>query len=142
MKRLHIEFPGNSIFKTQIKLRITDINYGNHLGNDALISIIHEARVQMLQHFGFSEMDIGGAGIIMSNLAVQYKSQAFYGDVLLLEMAIDDFSATACTMYYKVSCNDKMIALAQTGIVCYDYAKEKVTALPQVFIKAMQRQAE
>ena len=44
-------------FQTEITVRVTDLNYGGHLGNDKLLSLIHEARVAFLACFGFSEMD-------------------------------------------------------------------------------------
>jgi len=46
MARIKIEIPDKFIYKTEIPIRITDINYGGHLGNDSLLSIIHEARVR------------------------------------------------------------------------------------------------
>ena len=38
-----------------IPVRITDINYAGHLGNDSMISIIHEARFRFVQHIGFKD---------------------------------------------------------------------------------------
>ncbi|MCU0364969.1 MAG: hypothetical protein MUE93_04775 [Ignavibacteriaceae bacterium] len=40
MPRIKIETPDKFIFSTEIPIRITDINYGGHLGNDSLLSII------------------------------------------------------------------------------------------------------
>ncbi len=37
-----------------VPLRITDINYGNHLGNNAIVDIVNEARVRFLKQHGFS----------------------------------------------------------------------------------------
>ena len=66
MPRLKIDIPDNFAFETQIPIRITDLNYGGHLGNDKYLTLIHEARVQFLEHYGFSEMDVDGVGIIMN----------------------------------------------------------------------------
>ena len=45
MGRVKIKFPAeNPLFITTIHVRIGDINYGGHVGNDAILSIIHEAR--------------------------------------------------------------------------------------------------
>ncbi len=56
MSRIKIEMPEKFIYKTEIPVRITDINYGGHLGNDSLLSIIHEARVRFLKHLEYSEV--------------------------------------------------------------------------------------
>ncbi|HSQ86922.1 MAG TPA: hypothetical protein VLM43_19620 [Desulfobacterales bacterium] len=46
-----------NIYETTVE--VTDINYGNHLGNDALVGIIHRARVHFLHRLGASENDLG-----------------------------------------------------------------------------------
>ena len=46
MARIKLLMPEQKIFSTDIAVRITDINYGNHVGNDAFVRLIHEARVQ------------------------------------------------------------------------------------------------
>ena len=49
MARVKLQLPANFLFSTEIPIRISDINYGGHLGNDAVLSIVHEARIQFLQ---------------------------------------------------------------------------------------------
>ncbi len=48
MGRIKIDLPQKILASVSIPVRITDINYGNHVGNNALVEIIHEARVQFL----------------------------------------------------------------------------------------------
>jgi acyl-CoA thioesterase FadM len=81
MARIKIELPEVFPFNCQIPVRITDINYGGHAGNDTVLSIIHEARMQFLQSMGYSEMEFGGVGMIMSDVAIEFKNELFYGDV-------------------------------------------------------------
>ena len=69
MPRIKIKLPEKFIFRTEIPIRITDINYGGHLGNDSLLSIIHEARVRFLKSLGYSESNVEGVGIIMISLS-------------------------------------------------------------------------
>jgi len=135
MSRIKIEIPDRYIFKTEIPIRITDINYGGHLGNDSLLSIIHEARVRFLNHFGYSESNVEGVGIIMIDAAVQYKSEGFYGDNLLIEISVDDFSGIGCDFIYSISNKEskKEIAVAKTGIVFFDYEKRKTAPVPSAF---------
>jgi len=75
MARIKIELPGKFIFKTEITIRVSDLNYGGHLGNDSVLSICHEARLRFLKHLGYSELDVEGSGIIMSDAAIQYKGE-------------------------------------------------------------------
>lgn len=141
MARIKIEIPKKFIFKTEIPIRITDINYGGHLGNDSLLSIIHEARVRLLNHLDYSESDVEGAGIIMIDAAVQYKSEGFYGDELVAEVAVTEFSAIGCDLVYRLTNkkSEEEIAIAQTGIVFFNYDKRKTVRVPEAFKKRIEK---
>jgi acyl-CoA thioester hydrolase len=135
MARVKLDLPDRFQFRTEIALRIGDINYGGHLGNDSLLSLCHEARVQMLKERGFTEMNIDGRGLIM---IVVYLAEAFHGDVLLVEVAVTDLAATGCNFAYRLSNKKtgKEVARAKTGIVFFDYERRKPVAVPEKFIEA------
>lgn len=136
MSRLHIQIPSQRPKAILIiPVRITDINYGNHLGNDAIVSIIHEARMQFFNKHGFTELDAGGTSLIISDLAVSYKNESFYGDKLQIEIYASDISRVSFELLYKISTirNDQtlLIAIAKTTMVCFNYEIKKVTAVTE-----------
>lgn len=135
MARIKLDLPDSFQFSTEISIRISDINYGGHLGNDAVLSLAHEARVRFLQHLGFTEKNIGGTGIIMSDAVVIYKAEGFYGETLTIEVAVNEFSSRGCDFLYKLSNkeNGKEIARVKTGIVFYDYENKRIVSVPAVF---------
>ncbi len=137
MARIKIDLPDSFVFSTTIPVRITDINYGGHLGNDALLSIMHEARLQFLTYLGYSEINIEGRSIIMADAAVVYKSEAFYGDTLRVEIAVADFGRVNCDLVYRISNAEsgKEIARVKTGIVFFDYNARKPVSIPEGFRK-------
>jgi YbgC/YbaW family acyl-CoA thioester hydrolase len=139
MARVKIELPEKFIFKTEIPIRINDINYGGHLGNDAVLSIAHEARLRFLTQHNFTELNAGGAGIIMVDAAVQYKAEGFYGDIILVETAVTEITGVGCDFVYR--CTNKntgtVIAIVKTGIVFFDYDKKKVVSVPEKFISVL-----
>jgi acyl-CoA thioester hydrolase len=137
MARIKIGLPETFSFSTQIPVRITDINYGGHAGNDTVLSIIHEARMQFLKHFGYSELQFAGTSLIMADVDIEFKSELFYGDTVIASVAADDFSKVSFDVYYKLekieSQDDKpvLVAIAKTGMVCYDYEKKKIVTVPE-----------
>ncbi|MDE3059202.1 MAG: thioesterase family protein [Bacteroidota bacterium] len=135
MSRIKIELPKSFVFETEIPVRISDINYGGHVGNDAILSIAHEARVRFLIQLGYTEFNIEGRSIIMTDAAVQYKSQSFYGEVLRIEIGIEDFQEHGCDFLYRVTEKDsrREVARIKTGIVFFDYGKGKISELPEQF---------
>ena len=102
MGRVKLKLPEKFNFDTEIKIRITDINYGGHLGNDSTLSLIHEARVRFLNSYGYSEADIEGVGLIMSDTVIVYKSEGFYGDILKISVTVDDFNPHGCDILFKI----------------------------------------
>ncbi|MBI3788128.1 MAG: thioesterase family protein [Ignavibacteriales bacterium] len=135
MARVKLDLPDSFQFSTEISIRINDINYGGHLGNDTVLSLVHEARVRFLKHLGFTEKDIGGNGIIMSDAIVVYKAEGFYGEMLTIEVTVGEFSSRGCDFLYRLSNkeNGKEIARVKTGIVFYDYENKKIVSVPDVF---------
>ena len=135
MARIKLNLPEKFVFSTEIHIRITDINYGGHLGNDSTLSIIHEARLRFLKNFNYTEIDIDGAGIIMSDSVIIYKSEGFYGDILKVEVTADDFAPHGCDILYKLTNKEtnKEVARAKTGIVFFDYQNRKIMETPEKF---------
>lgn len=134
MARIRVDIPQNIKLTVILPVRISDINYGNHLGNDALISIIHEARVLWLKEGNYSELKIENVALIMSDLAVEYKSEAFYGDELTVDIAVGEVGRVNFDIYFRVSNQHRaIIAKAKTGMVCYDYYLKKVATVPENF---------
>lgn len=134
MARIKLELPSTFQFRTALTIRVTDINYGDHLGNDALLGMIHEARVRFLRAMGYTEKDIEGVGIVMSDCAIIYRAQGFLGEEISIEVAAGDFSRTGCDLFYRLTKTDGTeLARAKTGIVFYDYALGAVRPVPERF---------
>ena len=132
MARVKVAIPAHTHFEAHIPVRITDLNYGAHLGNDSLLSMLHEARLQLLKHFGYDEMHIGGASLIMADVAISYKGEAFYGDMLYIKMAFDELNRYGFDITYHVLNQDgKEVARAKTGMLCFNYKERKLMALPE-----------
>jgi acyl-CoA thioesterase FadM len=133
MARIKIELPEKKLAVLELAVRIGDINYGNHLGNDSLVGLLHEARMQWLRSNNFTELNIDGTGLIMSDLAVEYRAGSFYADKLTISIFVGDITAVGFDLYYSLyNRSNILIARAKTGIVCYNYAKKKVAPLPDI----------
>jgi len=134
MNRLKIELPDHFSFATVIPVRITDLNYGGHVGNDNILSIIHEARVQYLKNLGLDELNMGGLGLIMSDVSIEFRSELFYGDQIKAAVAAADFSKVGFVIYYRlekqVGEKSVLVVAARTGMICYNYSSKKITSVP------------
>jgi acyl-CoA thioesterase FadM len=132
MARVKIALPATFRFTTTLPVRITDLNYGGHLGNDALLSLLHEVRVQFLAVLGEREVDPATQlGFIMADVAIEYKAEAFYGDVLHIEVGVSDLSKYGFDIVYQVKNQaGREVARAKTGMLTFDYNTRKLRPLP------------
>ena len=141
MARVKINIPENILATLIIQVRITDINYGNHVGNDSFVGIIHEARVRWLKIFDLTELNIGVAGLIMSDLELEFKKESFYGDEIEIQISAGEISKIGFELYYQLFTirNNIQILLvkAKTGMICYDYTDKKVTLIPSKFLELL-----
>jgi len=135
MARVRLDLPEEFEFSTEIRVRISDINYGGHLGNDSILSLINEARLRFLNKNDFTESNIDGFGLIMVDVAIVYKSEGFYGEILNIQVSTDDFSRYGCDFIYRITDKEtgKEIARAKTGIAFFDYERKRVVRVPEKF---------
>ncbi len=143
MARIKLVFPEKVLFSTGIPVRIQDVNYGGHVGNDSILSILHEVRVQFLQSLGTKgELDVFGAGIIMADVAIMYQGEGFHGDVFNVEVGVADISSVGFDILYRLTTQRDAqtlpIATAKTGILCFDYSQRKVTKVPAALLEKLQ----
>lgn len=135
MARVELELPESFIFSTELVVRASEINYAGHLGNDALLSLLQEARIRFFEEHDLNEGDIDGVGIIIADALVVYASEAFRGDRLQVEIALRDFNKYGCDIVYRAANVDSGhdVARAKNGIVFFDYGERKVSLIPETF---------
>jgi len=130
MARRSTPFPDEFPFKTSLRVRITDLNYGGHVGNDRFLSFLHELRVQFLGHRNILEVNSEGIGLIISHAAIDYLDQAFHGDELDCAVAAANPGASRFDLFYKISRGGDAVLRARTEMACFDYQRQRVCRMP------------
>ena len=134
MARLKLEFPESQYcYSTLLTVRVTDINYANHLANDSMISMLSEARARFLYEFGIRETE--GDGMIVTDLATTYRAEAHARDQLLFEVGVMDFNKYGGDIIFRVSRPQDLtlIAMAKYGFVFFNYRTSQVVPMPDDF---------
>lgn len=131
--------PKHFIYTTSMDIRIGDVNYGGHVGNDSILTLVHEARIRFLASYNYSEKDIEGLGLVMTDAVVIYKNQAFRGDNITVSIALADMNRIGFELYYRIinSVNQKEIALVKTGLAFFDYKFQKIASTPEKLFTTM-----
>ncbi len=135
MERVKIILPNSFSFACTIQVRISDINYGGHVGNDSFLSLIHEARMQYLKSFGYSEMNVGGVGLIMADIGLEFKKELHYNDLVNIQVQSGGFNRIGFDIYYLLTVEQNGVVSiagkAKTGMLCFDYENKKRVSLPE-----------
>lgn len=141
MARIKLELPETFIYTAEIKVRVTDLNYGGHVGNDTIVGMLQDARVQFLTNLGYKdELSVEGLGLIQTDLAVVYKAEVFLGETIKVHLNAVDFNKYGCDIVYQLvsKSSNKEIARAKTGIVFFNYEERKIAQVPEGFLSKIE----
>ena len=142
MARIRLNEQLSYEFHYATRLAPRDINYGGHLGNDAIVTLVGTARTDLLYSLGLREVDLGDGctGIIMADLVVNFRAEAFLFDEIVIDTHIGEFSPTAFRMFHRVIRGDIVIAFVETGLRTFNYLAREVAPVPEVFLQALAAQ--
>ena len=135
MPRIKISSPEKFLFSMERSVGISDINYAKHLDSIAMVNILHEARLQFLASLGFSEGNIYGLGMVVTDLAVDYRSESFANDCLMIDVGVGSFKRYGFDIGLQVtnSASETVVCNAKMGVVFFDFDKHKITEIPVAF---------
>jgi 4-hydroxybenzoyl-CoA thioesterase len=135
MARIRIDLPEKFVFSTEIPITINLINRGNHLSFDSILPMMEETRTRFMRSLGYPQEQINGAAFIVTDVAVVYKRQGFYGQTLKIELAPADFTTKGCDFLFRITDaeNGEEIARSKMGILFFDYARQKAAPVPDEF---------
>jgi acyl-CoA thioesterase FadM len=141
MARVEIQLPDTFLFETDLPVRIGDINYGGHLGNDRVLTLAQEVRVQWLARHGLGELEVGGAGLILADAAIVFKAEGHHGMVLRCRLGVGEVRSRSVELLYQLTdrASGAEIARAKTGVLCFDYTTKKVVHLTARLLGALGR---
>jgi acyl-CoA thioester hydrolase len=131
MARVELELPPSFLFTMDLPLRVSDMNYANHLGNDRVLGLAQEVRVAWLASHGLKELDVGGAGIILADAAVVYRAEGHQGMILEAALGVGEVRSRSVELFYRFvdRASKQELARVKTGVLCFDYSSRRVVAL-------------
>ncbi|TAE17570.1 MAG: thioesterase [Bacteroidetes bacterium] len=142
MNRLKLTLPQQWQWHQTVQIPIYFINYGGHMGNDAFLQLLHQARIDFFKSKGFTELDIDGTASIMADSQLCYKAELKEGDTVKISVACTDFDRLGFDMYYcvqKQTPTGWVTALeAKTGIMGFDYKVGKKKSFSEVAVQQLQ----
>ena len=141
MTRLHVAIPEEFLFRMERTVGLSDINYAKHLDSVSMVKILHEARLQFLASLGFTEANVYGLGLVVSDLSVDYISESFANDRLIIDVGVSKFTRHGFDIGFKVSNKalETIVCNGNFGLVFFDFDKHKLASVPSGFEEKLGR---
>jgi YbgC/YbaW family acyl-CoA thioester hydrolase len=115
-------------------VRVSDVNYGGHVANSAVLNIFQDARITLFASLGsYTELDLGGCGIIMPEAHVYYRAEMFLQDELQVGVRCAGMKRSSFVLEYRIERAGELMAEGETPIVCFDYLQRKPCRVPTAF---------
>ncbi|MDD5094079.1 MAG: thioesterase family protein [Dehalococcoidia bacterium] len=130
MPRVRVELPETFDFSVDLPIRFSDINAGNHLAHNAILTLAQEARLIYLKHLGFTDL-----AYVMADAVIVFKAQAFYGQTLTIDLSVGNFAPKSCDFIYRITTKETGMEVARlkTCMVFFDYKTQKSIRVPEKF---------
>ncbi|NKB32288.1 MAG: thioesterase [Pseudomonadales bacterium] len=135
MPRIKVAVPDQFLFSMERIVGLSDVNYAKHLDSVSMVNILHEARLQFLASLGFTESNIFGLGMVVTDLAVDYRTESFANDRLIVDVGVSKFNRYGFDIGMQVtnSALEAVVCNAKLGVVFFDFDKHEITQVPVAF---------
>jgi len=144
MARIVFELPAHFGFATELQVYISHVNQGGHLDNAQLLSLVSEARVRFFQALGYPEADVAGLSTVVGDIVAQYRSEAYHGETLRVDMVPQDFNRYGFDLVFRMTerSTAREVAGGKIGIVFIDRATRRPAPIPEsIRLLLLQRSA-
>ena len=140
MSRVQVDTPDQFLFSIQKSVGISDVNYARHLDSVNMVRFLHEARLQFLASLGFTEGNIFGLGMVVTDMVVDYRAESFANDCLVFDVGVSNFNRYGLDVVLRVtnSALDSVVCQAKVGVVFFDFDKHQINPMPEAFTAILQ----
>ena len=143
------DIPGDFAHRHAVEVRLSDTDAMGHVNNARYLTYVEIARVAYYEQVTGNPLPIGahGAeeGMILAEIRMTYRSPAFYGETITVETRVERIGRTSFAMVHRMTAPEsrygpaRLIAVAESVLVSYDYPQEHPIPVPDEWRAAMSR---
>jgi acyl-CoA thioester hydrolase len=142
------DLPGDFAHRHDVEVRLSDTDAMGHVNNARYLTYVEIARVAYYEQVTGNLLPIGvhGAeeGMILAEIRMTYRTPAFYGETLTVESRAERIGRTSFGMVHRITAPEsrvataRLIAVADSTLVAYDYQQECPIPVPDEWRAAME----
>jgi len=132
----------------RVEVRLADTDAMGHVNNASYLTYVEIARVAYYERVTGNALAIGahGAeeGMILAEVRMTYRNTSFYGETLAVETRVERIGRTSFAMVHRITApasrygEARLIAVAESVLVAYDYQDERPIPVPDDWRVAME----
>jgi acyl-CoA thioester hydrolase len=124
-------------YETQIQVTFRDLDALGHVNNAVFFTYLETARIQYITKFleqGLpTRFDLLSIPIILVEATCSYKSQALFGEKLIVGVGVSRFGNKSFDLVYKIVGEDgRLVAIGKTVQVMYSYDENSAFPIPDI----------
>ena len=139
---------GDFAHRHEVEVRLADTDAMGHVNNARYLTYVEIARVAYYETVTGNALPIGvhGAeeGMILAEIRMTYRAPALYGETLTVETRVERIGRSSFGMVHRITAPEsrygpaRLIAVADSTLVSYDYTEECPIPVPDEWRAAME----
>ena len=118
-------------FSTTLEVRWRDLDPMGHVNNAVYFTYLEQARVHYLRELGTISSDPAGIGFILAEAGCQFTSPLKLGERVTVHVRVSQVRNSSFVFEYRLDGEDgRLVALARTVQVCFDYQEQHPVPVP------------
>ena len=143
------DLAGDFAHRHEVETRFSDTDAMGHVNNASYLTYVEIARLAYYERVTGRPLPLWthGAqeGMILAEIRIAYRNPAFYGETITIETRVDHIGRTSFSMVHRLTVPEsrygpaRLIAVADSVLVSYDYREEHPSTVPEDWRVAMER---
>ena len=124
---------------SEVQVRFSDTDALGHVNNAVYLSYLESARVDYLREL-LGAKKIEELGVIIARIEIDYKSPAFHHETMIVGCRVYEIGGSSIKMDYRIEdkATHRLVALAKSVLVTYDYAAARVVRVREDWREKME----
>ena len=127
-------------FRVPIDVRFRDLDAFGHVNNAVYFTYLEIARAAYFTAVRGRPHGVDDFGVVVADAHCRYRSPAFYGERLVIDIATVRLRSRSFDVSYRISVEEsgRVVAEADTVLVAFDHRAKRTATLDLAFIGAIE----
>jgi acyl-CoA thioester hydrolase len=141
------DLPGAFRHRVEVVVRFGDTDGMRHVNNAKYLTYCEVARIAYWTDITgepFAVGDLGSESLILAEARITYRAPAFHGEIVTVESRATRIGRSSFSLEHRLVARmpggmPRLIAVAESVLVRYDYGAGRSVPIPDEYVEAIER---